>query len=86
MDPKNALAKHSSKFHPGLPSEFSTSIIDRQKYNMQRYISESLYIEKSTKENNVIVLNSKSEWGRQELSRINITNNPSLYSIDTLRQ
>ena len=30
-DPKNALAKHSSKFHPSLPPEFSTSILDRQK-------------------------------------------------------
>ena len=37
---------------------------------MQRYISESLYIESSTKEEGTLVMNSKSEWGRQKLTRM----------------
>ena len=37
---------------------------------MQQYISESLYIESSTKEEGTLVMNSKSEWGRQKLTRM----------------
>ena len=50
--------------------KFSTMVLDRQKFNMQRYISESLYIESSTKEEGTLVMNSKSEWGRQKLTRM----------------
>ena len=77
-DQKNALAKHLARYHPGvIPSNltFSASIIDRQKYNLQRYISESLQIEKLTKIPEMMVMNSKGEWGRQKLTRIKFTDN-----------
>ena len=70
-DQKNALAKHLARYHPGVtPSNltFSASIIDRQKYNLQRYISESLQIEKLTKIPEMKVMNSKGEWGPKDSS------------------
>ncbi len=43
---------------------------------MQRYISESLYIESSTKEKHEKhEKHEKSEWGRQKLTRIKIVDN-----------
>ena len=55
--------------------QFSTSILDKQRYNLQRYVSESLYIEKYTLTENIEVMNSKTEWGRQKLTRIAIVDN-----------
>ena len=78
LDQKNALAKHLARCHPGVPPDitnFSASIIDRQKYNLQRYISESLHIEKLTKIPEIQVMNSKGEWGRQKLTRIKFIDN-----------
>ena len=75
QDSKNAMYKHMSGKHPGAEPKFSTMVLDRQKFNMQRYISESLYIESSTKEEGTLVMNSKSEWGRQKLTRIKIVDN-----------
>ena len=47
-DQKNALAKHMLASHQGEEAKFSTTILDQQKYNMQRYIAESLHIEVTT--------------------------------------
>ena len=71
----NALAKHMRLKHPGEAPQFSTSILDKQRYNLQRYVSESLYIEKYTLTENIEVMNSKTEWGRQKLTRIAIVDN-----------
>ena len=61
--------------HQGEEAKFSTTILDQQKYNMQRYIAESLHIEVTTNDRETIVMNSKSEWGRQKLTRIRVVDN-----------
>ena len=71
-DPKNALAKHMTNEHPNEEPKFEAKIIDSQKFNLHRYVSESLHIEETTKDKEVKVLNSKAEWGRQKLTRIHL--------------
>ena len=74
-DQTNAMNKHMKLKHPDTTPDFTAKIIDRQRFNLQRYVSESLFIEKNTLNTNVVVLNSKSEWGRQKLTRIRLTDN-----------
>ena len=74
-DPKNALAKHMTNEHPNEEPKFEAKIIDSQKFNLHRYVSESLHIEETTKDKEVKVLNSKAEWGRQKLTRIHLLDN-----------
>ena len=72
---KNALAKHMTNEHPNEEPKFEAKIIDSQKFNLHRYVSESLHIEETTKDKEVKVLNSKAEWGRQKLTRIHLWDN-----------
>ena len=69
-DMKNAIAKHMYNKHRNMSPDITTSILGTQRFNLQRYVAESLLIEKSTKNPENIVMNSKGEWGRQKLTRI----------------
>ena len=75
QDKSNALAKHMIADHPNETANFCTTIVDKQRYNLQRFVSESLYIEMNTKSLGTKILNSKSEWGRQELTRLVLLDN-----------
>ena len=45
QDKSNALAKHMMTNHQNQTADFCTKIVDEQKFNLQRFVSESLYIE-----------------------------------------
>ena len=75
QDKSNALAKHMMTNHQNKTADFCTKIVDKQKFNLQRFVSESLYIEKNTKSQGTMILNSKSEWGRQKLTRLVLLDN-----------
>ena len=64
-----------TSLHVGEEPKFSPKIIDHQRYNMQRFIFESRHIENTTRDKNINVMNSKTEWGRQKLTRIRIADN-----------
>ena len=72
---KNAMAKHIHVFHPDQTPDFTSKILGKYKYNMTRYIAESLFIEKFTRQTQTRVINQKSEWGRQKLTRLTLTDN-----------
>ena len=74
-DMKNAIAKHMYNEHRNMSPNVTTSILGTQRFNLQRYVAESLLIEKSTKNPENIVMNSKGEWGRQKLTRIALLDN-----------
>ena len=74
-DMKNAIAKHMYNEHRNMSPNITTSIQGTQRFNLQRYVAESLLIEKSTKNPENIVMNSKGEWGRQKLTRIALLDN-----------
>ena len=74
-DMKNAIAKHMYNEHRNMSPNITTSILGTQRFNLQRYVAESLLIEKSTKNPENIVMNSKGEWGRQKLTRIGLLDN-----------
>ena len=71
----NALAKHMFNVHRGMSPNITTTILGTHRYNLQRYVAESLFIEKSTKTTQNIVMNSKGEWGRQKLTRVALLDN-----------
>ena len=74
-DMSNALAKHMFNVHRGMSPNITTTILGTHRYNLQRYVAESLFIEKSTKTTQNIVMNSKGEWGRQKLTRVALLDN-----------
>ena len=74
-DPKNALSKHMKNEHPDCEPNFTAKTVDSQRFNLQRYVSESLHIEATTNMEDVKVLNSKCEWGRKKLTRIALLDN-----------
>ena len=66
-DMKNAIAKHMYNEHRNMSPDITTYILGTQRYNLQRYVAESVLIEKSTKLPETTVMNSKEVWGRQKL-------------------
>ena len=56
-------------YHTDQEPSFESNIVDMHKYNLQRQILESLYIEESQKGNHR-VLNSKAEFSRGKLVRV----------------
>ena len=41
-DMKNAMAKHMTVFHPDQTPDFTSKILGKYRYNMTRYIAESI--------------------------------------------
>ena len=72
-DNGNALVKHQKNEHPSDPHDYSMIPIGSHKFNLHRQILEGLYINEATN-SNTNLLNSKSEWGRAKLYRLNIIN------------
>ena len=71
-DKKNALYKHILHAHKDQPQpKFVMEQISSHKTNLHRLISEGIYIEKESEDNPNSILNSRSEWGRTKLVRIN---------------
>ena len=78
-DGKSALSKHHKYKHPEVtfdtPSDisemFEASVIKNCfKFNTQRYISESLEIEKVNNDPHTVLLNNRSEWGNNKVRRL----------------
>ena len=72
-DNNNALVKHQKNSHPNDPHNFSMAPVTSNKYNLQHQILEGLYINVATN-SSTNLLNSKAEWGRAKLYRINVIN------------
>ena len=75
-DGTSALAKHHKLKHGDIPfinkEEVSnlytaTVIKPRVKFNIQRYVAESLVIDKFNNDPNIELINSKSEWGNNRV-------------------
>ena len=70
-----ALFKHSTNAHPNLVPEFESKPIQGGfKYNVDRFIFESLKIQQGNQDSNINVLNSRAEWGHRGLIRLQVNN------------
>ena len=74
----NAIAKHRSKFHSQLdPGQLSLQLQPRLissnvKFNLNRYIQESVQINKNNLDDQVYVMNQKSEWNNHGVTRLTV--------------
>ena len=74
----NAIAKHRSKFHSQLdPGQLSLQlqpklISSNVKFNLNRYIQESVQINKNNLDDQVYVMNQKSEWNNHGVTRLTV--------------
>ena len=72
----NALFKHSTNAHPGENVQFMANpLVTGIKYNLDRFIFESIKISENYNNNNVNLLNSRAEWGHRGLPRLTINQN-----------
>ena len=70
---KSALSKHQLKCHRDGSPKFQTEVIQGGiQFNLDRFVRESLEIEKLRNDQNVVPLNQRSEWGHKGLPRINV--------------
>ena len=71
----NALYKHAANEHNGNAVFRSKPIIGGFKYNVDRFIYESLKIQEGNCNDNLHILNSRSEWGHRGLPRLMLNQN-----------
>jgi hypothetical protein len=64
LNTKNALTKHMLESHPDkiLEPDFTMSVLTTHMNNVERYITESLFIEKQVEH---LSVNKRSEWGKE---------------------
>ena len=74
MDVKNAMAKHRKSHHPAEQDlKLETRIVKSGfSDNVSRYICEALTIEETQNDPTCTVVNSRSEWGNNPLSRLRV--------------
>ena len=75
-DSTSAMAAHFRAIHPGIqPAErvVTAKILGQRELIMERAISEAVFIEELESTAGVRTLNRKTEWGRQGLRRLAIT-------------
>ena len=71
---KNALAKHIRLAHDNTEAEFVTKCIKGGiTFNLNRFILEALVIEDAKSDQNLNLMNSRSEWGGRGLPRITVS-------------
>ena len=77
-DSSNAMSKHFQINHPDTNTRdpcqqlFKVEILASKESNLDRYITEGIWIEDSIKEDKVPQLNSKGEWGRVNTRRLTV--------------
>ena len=78
-DKKSALSKHHVVKHPQIAIDsksdidkiFSASVIKGGfRFNVNRYVNESIQIDKFNNDPSVQLLNNKSEWGNNRVRRL----------------
>ena len=68
------LVKHHSNAPPGIDANFTTEVLHRSvRFNLDRFVTEALEIDRARDDPSVNLLNQKSEWGQQTLPRLRIT-------------
>ena len=71
----SALSKHYHQVHNNCGDpDYQARIVGGSTKNLERYVGESLYIEKRHLTDGITVINGRGEWGRLALPRIGIFN------------
>ena len=69
----NPLAKHHQTAHSEDTPRFQTKIVHGGvRFNLDRFLTESLEIESARQKPDINLLNQKSEWGHQPLPRLSV--------------
>ena len=69
----SALSKHQEATHPNTQPEFQGSIVKGGiRFNVERFILESIKISEANDDSNVNLLNQKGEWGDRGIPRLRV--------------
>ena len=69
----NALSKHHLSEHPNQDAHFKTTILKGGfRFNLGRFIFESMNIDRLSRNPNVNIINSRSEWGHRGIIRLTV--------------
>jgi len=69
----NAQSKHHWNDHPHQQPHFKTTILKGgMRFNVDRQICESLFIEQLGRDDNINLLNQRSEWGHHNIPRLQV--------------
>ena len=60
----SAVAKHHHQLHKGLPAQFTSNVLARERKNLTRLVLEALHMEKNIGHT---LMNQKGEYGRLKL-------------------
>ena len=73
---KNALFKHQRLKHQGQPEAVfeAETIQNGIRYNLERFVAESLHIENAKNDPHIELMNQKGEWGHGGIRRVQFTN------------
>ena len=72
----NAMFKHHNNMHQGQNIQFRSRPIQRGIcFNIDRFITEGHEIMKASTNNQVLVMNSRQEWGHRGLPRLQVNTN-----------
>ena len=73
----NAHTRHMQIIHRGEAPDFKTTVLKScMKYKLDRYITESLHIEKARMDREIDLINQRSEWNqRSGIPRLRIDEN-----------
>ena len=70
---KNAQSKHHWAEHPDEDPEFETEIVEQpHRFNLERYIHESIRIEGARLDPSVKLINQRSEWGHTRVVMLGV--------------
>ena len=72
---KNAIAKHENMHHAQNRGEYVGEIIEGSiKFNLERFVTEAIQIEKAKRSADTMLLNQKGEWGHFGVTRLQVVN------------
>ena len=67
------MVKHREAYHPGENPEFEPESLESSiRFNLERFITEALLIEKAKHERGTLLLNQRGEWGHFGITRLQV--------------
>ena len=72
---KNAVAKHDRLHHNPDGGDYRGEILEGSiKFNLERFVTEAVRIQKAKDDPEITLMNQKGEWGHYGITRVQVIN------------